>query len=171
MTKYKVTLTVEEHAGLEQLVAVGKAAARKLTHARILLLADTAGQERTDQEIADALGTSLPTISRVRHRFVTQGLEAAVSPRPQPSRPDKVKIKGDVEQKLIRLACSDPPEGRCHWTLQLLADEMVVLGLVDALSAETVRQALKKTTSSRGWSRAGVCHRRPMPSMSGGWRT
>ena len=84
MTKYKVTLAAEERAGLEQLVAVGKGAARRLTHARILLLADTASEERTDQEIADALGTSLPTISRVRHRFVTEGIEAAISPRPQP---------------------------------------------------------------------------------------
>ena len=94
MTKYKVTLTVEERAGLEQLVAVGKTAARKLTHARILLLADTAGEERTDQEIADALGTSLPTISRVRHRFVTEGIEAAVSPRPQPPGPTRSRSRG-----------------------------------------------------------------------------
>src|SRR5215468_7139232 len=160
MTKYKVTLTVEERAGLERLVAVGKGAARKLTHARILLLADTAGEERIDQDIADALGTSLPTISRVRHRFVTEGIGAALSPRPQPPRPDKVKIKGDVEQELIRVACSDPPEGYCHWTLQLLADELVALGLVKGVSTETVRQALKKTTSSRGSSRPGACRPR-----------
>jgi transposase len=145
MTKYQVTLTVDERAGLEQLVTVGKAAARKLTHARILLLANTDGEERTDEEIADALGTSLPTISRVRHRFVTEGLDAAVSPRPQPPRPDKVKIQGDVEQELIRVACSDPPQGRCRWTLCLLADELVALGLVATVSRETVRQALKKT--------------------------
>jgi hypothetical protein len=171
MTKYKVTLTAEERAGLEQLVAVGKAAARKLTHARILLLADTAGEERTDQEIVDALGTSLPTISRVRQRFVTEGLEAAVSPRPQPPRPDKIKIKGDVEQRLVELACSDPPQGRCHWTLQLLADELVVLGLVNQVSTETVRQALKKTTSNRGSSSRGAFPRTRMPSSSGAWKT
>src|SRR5436853_1760202 len=117
MTKYKVTLTTEERAGLEQLVAVGKAAARKLSHARILLLADTAGEQRLDQEIADALGTSVPTVARVRQRFVTEGLEAAINHRPQPPRPEKVKIKGDVEQALIRLACTDPPQGRCRWTL------------------------------------------------------
>src|SRR6516164_6610726 len=147
MTKYKVTLTAEEHAGLEQLVAVGKAAARKLTHARILLLADTAGEERTDQDIADALGTSLPT------------------------RPDKVKIRGDVEQELIRVACSDPPQGRCRWTLCLLADELVALGLVTTVSRETVRQALKKTRSGPGSSTPGASRRRPAPSSSGGWRT
>ena len=145
MTKYKVTLTAEERAGLERLVAVGKAAARKLTHARILLLADTCGEDLNDQEIADALGTSTPTIARARQRFVTEGIEAAVNPRPQPPRPDKVKIKGDVEQELIRVACSDPPQGRCRWTLCLLADELVALGLIPAVSHETVRQALKKT--------------------------
>ena len=171
MTKYQVTLTATERAGLEQLVAVGKAAARKLTHARILLLADTAGPEQADQEIADALGTSLPTISRVRHRFVTQGIEAAVSPRPQPPRPDKVKIKGDVEQQLLRLACSDPPAGRCRWTLCLLADELVALGLVATVSGETVRQALKKTPSGPGPSTSGASRLRPAPSSSGGWRT
>src|SRR5213076_1445344 len=78
----------------------------------------------------------------------------ALNPRPQPLRPDKVKIKGNVEQKLVQLACSDPPQGRCHWTLQLLADRLVVLGLLDTVSIETVRQALKKTTLSHGsWKR------------------
>jgi len=171
MTKYKVTLTTEERAGLERLVAVGKAAARKLTHARILLLADTGGEERTDPLIADVLGTSVVTISRVRRRLVTEGMEAALNHRPQPPRPDKVKIKGDVEQKLIHLACSDPPQGRCRWTLCLLADEMVALGVVTSVSPETVRRALKKTTSSPGSPSSGVCRPRLTPSSSGGWRT
>ncbi|SRR5580765_4631356 len=171
MTKYKVTLTTEERAGLERLVAVGKAAARRLTHARILLLADTSGEEQTDQEIVAVLGTSLPTVGRIRQRFVTQGIEAALNHRPQPPRPDKVKIKGDVEQQLIHLACSDPPQGRCRWTLCLLADQLVALGLVAAVSPETVRQALKKTTSGPGSSRSGACRPRPTPSSSGGWRT
>src|SRR5262249_30032049 len=77
----------------------------------------------------------------------------------------------DVEQRLLELACSDPPQGRCHWTLQLLADELVVLGLVDRVGIETVRKALKKTTSSRGSSRPGVSRRTRMPSTSGAWRT
>jgi transposase len=172
MLKYKITLTVEERTALEQLVSVGKAAARKLTHARILLLADTAfGEGRLDQDIADDLGTSVPTIVRVRQRCVTEGLEAAVNHRPQPPRPDKVKIKGDVEQELIRLACTDPPQGRCRWTLCLLADELIALGLLPAVSRETVRQALKKTTSGRGSSRCGASRPRPMPSSPGGWRT
>ena len=151
MEKYRVALTGEERAELEQLVSVGKAAARKLTHARILLLADTTpAAERSDDQIAAALGVGLCTVGRVRKRLVTQGLQQAINPSPQPPRPDKIKIKGNVEQKLVQLACSDPPQGRCHWTLQLLADEMVVLGLVDTISTETVRKALKKTTSSPG---------------------
>jgi len=151
MDKYRVTLTAEERIGLERLVSAGKAAARKLTHARILLLADTApGTPRTDDDLITALGVGSRTIARVRQRFVTQGFLAALDHKPQPPRPDKIKIKGDVEQQLVRLACSDPPEGRCHWSLQLLADELVALGSVQSVSTETVRQALKKTTSTRG---------------------
>jgi hypothetical protein len=172
MEKYRVTLTAEERAELEHLVSVGKAAARKLTHARILLLADTTpGVEHSDDDIVTALGVGICTIGRVRKRLVTEGLQQAINPKPQPARPDKIKIKGNLEQKLIQLACSDPPEGRCHWTLQLLADELVVLGLAESISTETVRQALKKTTFSPGSSKPGASHPRPTPSTSGGWKT
>src|ERR1044072_2789878 len=160
MDKYRVALTAEERTNLERLVSAGKGAARKLTHARILLLADVAsGKDRSDSAIVNALGTGLRTIEHVRKRFVTEGIEAAINQRPQPARPGKIKIKGNIEQKLVRLACSDPPQGCSHWTLQLLADELVVLGLVDTVSVETVRQALKKTTFSRGSSRAGAFRR------------
>ena len=172
MDKYRVTLTEEERAELEQMVSSGKAAARKLTHARILLLADDAlGEEHADEQIVAALGTSLRTVSRVRQQLVTAGMDFALLRRRQPPRPDKVKIKGDVEQRLIALACSDPPEGRCHWTLQLLADELVVLGLVERVGIETVRKALKKTTFSRGSSRLGASPRTRMPITSGAWKT
>jgi transposase len=165
-------LTPEERTELERLVSIGRAAARKLTHARVLLLADALqGEGHADEDIVTALGASPKTVARVRKRFVTEGIAAALNPRPQPPRPDKIKIKGAVEQQLVELACTDPPRGRCHWTLQLLADEMVVLGWVEAISTETVRQALKKTTSSRGSSRGGACPRRRMPSSSGAWRT
>jgi hypothetical protein len=172
MDKYRITLTLEERSGLGQLLSAGKSAARKLTHARILLLADEwQGAACSDTEIVSALGVSLRTIERVRQRFVTEGFEAALDPRPQPPRPDKIKIKGNVEQKLLELACSDPPRGRCHWTLQLLADELVVLGLVDTLSTVTVWQALKKMTSNRGSSRPGVSRPRRTPRTCGAWRT
>jgi transposase len=150
MDKYRVTLTEEERDGLQRSVSAGRAAARKLTHARILLLADaTPGRGHSDEQIAAALGVSLRTIARVRQRFVIDGVQAAVDRSPQPPRPDKIKIKGDVERRVVRLACSDPPQGRCRWTLQLLADELVVLGLVDSVSTETVRQALKKTRAAK----------------------
>jgi hypothetical protein len=172
MEKYRVTLTAEERTQLEHTVSVGKAAARKLTHARILLLADTSQALRHgDEDIVVALGTSLRTVERVRLRLVTEGFEAALNHKPQPPRPDKIKIKGDVEQKLIHLACSDPPEGRCYWTLALLCDELMALGLVRTVSTETVRQALKKTTLSPGSLRLGVSRPRPTPTTSGGWKT
>jgi hypothetical protein len=171
MDKYRVTLTAEERLALERLVATGKAAARKLTHGRILLLADTHGVNRSDADIVAALGTSLRTVARVRQEFVTQSLEAALNRKSQPPRPDKIKIKGDLEQKLVQLACSDPPQGRCHWTLQLLADELVVLGLLEAVSVETVRQALKKTTLSLGSAKLGASRPRRTPSTSGAWKT
>jgi transposase len=152
MEKFKVTLSVEERQTLEHLVSVGKAAARKLVHARILLLADEGpgGPQRIDEDIVESLHVSLSTINRVRKRFVTESVSAALDHRPQPPRPEKVKLSDAVEKQLIELACSDPPQGRCCWTLQLLADRLVALGRVDGVSRETVRRALKKTTSSLG---------------------
>src|SRR5262249_56032213 len=122
MEKYRVSLADEERAARESLVGKGKAAARRILHARILLHAEQ-GQE--DEDIADGLEVRSRTVLRVRRRLVTEGFLAALDHKPQPPRPDKVKIKGNVEQELIRVACSDPPQGRCHWTLQLLADELV----------------------------------------------
>ena len=151
MDKYRVTSAAEERAALERL--------------------DTHGENCSDENIVEALGTSLRTVARVRHQLVTQGFQAAIDRKSQPPRPDKIRIKGDVEQKLIQLACGDPPQGRCHWTLPMLADELVVLGLVDSISTETVRQALKRTPSSPGSSRPGAFRLRPTPSTSGGWRT
>ena len=171
MDKYRVTLTAEERVTLEHLVSAGKAAARKLIHARVLLLADTRGEDSRDEEIVAALGTSPRTVARVRQQFVTQGLQAAIDRKAQPPRPDKIRIQGDVEQKLIQLACSAPPEGRCRWTLSLLCDELVTLGSVRTVSTETVRQALKKTTSTPGSLRLGASRPRPTPSTSGGWKT
>ena len=152
MEKFKVTLTVEERTGLEHLVSVGKTAARKLAHARLLLLADEGpgGPRRTDEDIVEALGISPRTVARVRKRFVTESLGAALDHRPQPPRPEKVKITDAVEKQLIQLACSDPPQGRCCGTLELLADRLVALGCLRGVSREAVRRALKQTTSSPG---------------------
>ena len=147
-----MTLVAEEREQLEAMVSKGKAAASKLTHARILLLADESEGRKghTDAEIAEVLHVSPQSVSRVRKRFVLESFEAVVNPRPRPPRPDKIKIKEEFEQHFIQLACSEPPEGRCAWTLQLLADQMVVLRHLDSVSRETIRQALKKTTSNSG---------------------
>ena len=149
MPKYRVTLTEEERAVVTRLVSVGKASARKLTRARILVLADQSdnGPARSDEQIRDALGIGLSTISRVRKRFVLESFEAALNPRPQPRRSNKVKIRAEAEKQLVTLACSEPPEGRNGWTLQLLGDRLVRLGFFESVSRETVRRALKKTTS------------------------
>lgn len=168
MEIYRVSLADEERTLLDSLVSKGKAAARRIAHARTLLLAD---QGHEDEDIAQALQISARTVCRVRKRLVTEGFLAALDHKPQPPRPDKVKIKGDIEQELIRVACSDPPQGRCHWTLQLLADELVALGLVKQVSTETIRQALKKTTSSRGSLRLGACLLMRTASTSGTWKT
>jgi hypothetical protein len=145
--RYRVTLTQPERQELQQLISRGKADARKLTHARILLQADEAagGPRRTDEKIASALNTATRTVERVRERFVEQGLEAALVPA-RSKRIYTRKLDGRQEAKLIALACSKPPTGKRRWTLRLLADEMVELDVTDSLSHETVRQTLKKTS-------------------------
>jgi len=152
MKKYKVTLTAEERQQLAELIAVGKAAAQKLAHARVLLKAGAAdgGAAWPDARIAEAVEVSIATVERIRQRFVEQGLEAALGRKKQdrPSRPRT--LDGRAEARLIALACSAPPEGRKEWTMQLLADKLVELRVVDAVCDETVRRALKKTRSSRG---------------------
>jgi transposase len=152
MKKYKVTLTAEERNSLQDLIAVGKAAAKKLIHARILLKADAApgGPAWTDTRIADALEVHPNTVERLRERFVEQGLDAALGRKKQ-DRPSRARtLDGKAEARLIAVACSEPPQGRARWTLRLLADQLVELEIVDTVSTETVRRTLKKTNSSRG---------------------
>ena len=148
--RYRVTLTQEEREQLHLMISRGKSDARKLAHARVLLQADESegGPRRTDEQVASALDVSTRTVERVRERFVEQGLEAALLPRPS-KRAYARKLDGRQEARLIALACSGPPAGKARWTLRMLADEMVELEVIDSLSHETVRQALKKTSSRR----------------------
>src|SRR5919108_3831011 len=143
--RYVVTLEAEERALLEELVTKGTAAARKLTHARILLKADQGphGPAWTDATISEALDVSHATVERVRQRFVEEGLAAALARRARPRRPRK--LFGEQEAHLIALACSAPPAGHERWSLRLLAGRMVELEYVEAVSHEAVRQILKKT--------------------------
>ncbi len=144
--KYVVRLTDGERAQLTELVSKGKAAARKLAHARVLLKADVEGPGWTDERIADALDVGRRTVENIRKRLVEESLEAALN-RKKRCRPPREKIlDGEKEAKLIALACGEPPEGRARWTLRLLSDKLVELDIVEAISYETVRQAMKKTS-------------------------
>ena len=151
MKKYIVKLSEAERTHLQALIAKGKSAARTLTHARILLKADASegGPAWKDEAIVEALEVSVRTVERLRERFVEEGLEAALSRKPSPT-PAPRKLDGEAEAHLIALACSEPPTGRAHWPVRLLANRMVELGYVESLSHECVRQVLKKTRSSRG---------------------
>ncbi len=150
-TKFAVTLTDEERATLTSLLARGRAAARTLTHARVLLKADTApgGPGWTDEQIRDALDVSLSTIARIRRALVDHGLEAALHRR-RPTSVRPRKLDGRAEAHLIALHCSPPPTGFERWTLRLLTDRFVELGVSLPVSDETVRRTLKQTNSNRG---------------------
>jgi hypothetical protein len=143
--KFVVRLSDEERQHLEALLAKGKAAARKLTRARILLKADCGplGPAWTDLQIREALDVGSITIHRVRRSFVEGGLDGALVRRPLPRR--RPMLDGDQEAHLIARACGNPPAGRCRWTLRLLATRLVELGHVESVSHETVRRTLKKT--------------------------
>ena len=148
MEKYIVELTSEERKELSELVSKGKAAARKITHARILLQSDTSGDgpSWTDRQISEAFGIHTNTVHSVRRRFVEHGLGAALDRKKQ-DRPSRQRlVDGDLEAHLIALRCSDPPEGADRWTLRLLAEKLVELEYIPSISHETVRQALKKTS-------------------------
>lgn len=153
--RYIVKLDEEERQELRALVSKGKASARTITRARVLLKCDQgeAGEHWTDQQVADALDCSIDMCQDVRQRFVEEGLQAALHHKKYKHLPRKVT--GDVEAHLIALSCSPPPEGRASWTLQLLAGNMVELGYVASISHEHVRRVLKKTNSSHGLRRSG----------------
>jgi len=149
--KYIVRLTAAQRATLEQRTRTGTVAASVQRHARILLKADTAadGPAWDDAAIAAALDVSVPTVERVRQRFVQVGLDGALRRKPT-TRPSQRKLDGVQEAQLVAITCSPPPEGAERWTLALLADKLVELQVVDAIARDTVRLTLKKTNSSRG---------------------
>ena len=151
MKKYLVTLAPDEREQLTALIAAGKAAAKKLAHARILLKADSAegGPAWTDDRIAEAVEVSSDTVARVRQRFVEHGLEAALV-RKRQDKPSRERVlDGTAEARLLAVACSEPPDERKTWTLSMLADKLVELEVVETVSTETVRRVMKKMSSSR----------------------
>ena len=146
--KYLVKLTDEERQGLQTLVSQGRAAARKITRAWILLKADAAaGPAWPDEQIRTTFAVGLATIYRVRQTFVEEGLEAVLTRRPK-SRHRPRKLDGEQEAHLVALACSKPPAGRKRWTIRLLAGKLVELGHSAHVCPETVRQTLKKRTQA-----------------------
>ena len=148
---FQVQLSLAERARLQTLVTSGATTAHTHIHARILLKADEGpdGPAWTDAMISQALDVSMSTVARVRQRAVQEGLDAALT-RKLPDRVYPQSLDGVGEAHLIALTCSTPPEGAARWSLRLLADRLVELGVVEQLSHETVRQTLKKTNSSPG---------------------
>lgn len=156
-----VTLSDAEREELECLTRRGVTSPRRMLRARALLLADWG---KTDQVIAEALGLSVRTIERLRERAAADGALVALDDRPRPGGPPKLDDRQHA--RLIAEACSDPPAGRSHWTMQLLADRLVELEVVEAISDETVRRGLKKARSSPGNSSIGAFP--PSPASSSG---
>jgi hypothetical protein len=148
---YRVTLTTEEREALTALVNKGKGAAGKLKRARILLMADEAQDNGgwKDADIIQALHTSRSTVERTREKCVEMGVEAAIN-HTQPKRTKPKVLDGAAEARLVQLACSSAPDGRENWTLQLLADKLIELEIVETVSYETVRTTLKKMNLSLG---------------------
>jgi hypothetical protein len=153
--KYIVRLTSEERRHLQAMVRKGKLAAYRIKHANILLAADVEGPGWPDARIAEAFSCHPRSVENVRRRFVLEGLAAALERKKQARPSRQRKLDGDGEAQLIALACSKPPEGRDRWTLQLLADALVRLEVVDSICDQTVRRTLKKTNCGLIASNAG----------------
>jgi transposase len=150
--RYPVTLAPDQRDQLTHLIRTGKSSSYHQVVARVLLKAARSQPEPppTDQQIAEALEISRRTVIRIKERFVSEGLDATLSRKYPQTRPEQRRITGQEEAHLIALACGPAPDGQQRWTLRRLSDKMVQLEYVDQVSHETVRQALKKMSSSRG---------------------
>jgi hypothetical protein len=153
--KYVVRLDKQERKLLKEMIGKGKAAAYKIKHANILLKVDADGPDWSDEDTAEAFGCHANSVRNVRQRLVEHGFEAALE-RKRQERPSRETIfDGKKEARLIATSCSEPPEGRAAWTMQLLADRMVELEIVEAVSAKTVERTLKKTSCSHTVANVG----------------
>jgi transposase len=144
-TIFVVKLTEEDREYLNQFISRGKAHARSQTRARVLLMAD---EGYSNEKIAEILRTTRVRVNRIRKRYCQEGLDSAINEKPRSGAPPK--IDGTVEAQVTLLACSEPPDGRSTWTMQLLADKTVELGTIESLSAMSVQRILKKAKPSRG---------------------
>jgi hypothetical protein len=143
LKKYIVRLTETERQTLEQIVRKLKGSSQKVRRAQVLLQADADGPGWTDATIAEAYGCRTKTVENIRERFVTEGFDVTLNGQPHARRPKR--LTGDQEAKLIATRLGTPPKGYANWTLQLLADRIVELRIVPAISTQTVRRTLKKT--------------------------
>lgn len=145
MKKYKVTLTKQETAILEEITKKGKRSAMIIRNAYILLNSNQSpgGKRQKDEDIASFLGITTRTVEKIREKFVFEGFDTALYGK-ESTRKYKIKVDGDVEAHLIALSCSEPPKGYARWSLRLLSDKMIELEYVDSISHETVRTVLKK---------------------------
>jgi transposase len=170
--KFAVVLTAEQRQRLEQLTRNGQAPAKKIRHARVLLMADRdhADGRWHDRPIAAALGVHVNTVARVRQRFATAGEQPALERQPRATPPTPPKLDGAAEAHLVALCCSDPPAGHKRWTLRLLVDGLRRRFAV-AVCRETVRQALKKMSCSRGAAAGSASRNATWPGSSPRWRT
>lgn len=147
--KYIIRLATDERKYLQEIVSKGKASAYKIKHANILLKSDADGPAWTDEKIADAFSAHRCTVEGIRTRFVTEGFEAVIERKKRLTPPRERILDGEKEARLIALGCTEPPKGRSRWTLQLLADKMIELNIVESISGKTVGRGLKKTSLNR----------------------
>jgi hypothetical protein len=150
--KNSIVLTTEQRGQLEEVISKGSAKARKIQHAQVLLKIESGkdGPNWSDEQVREAYGVSPTTIWRIRQRFLGQGIEDALNRRPQPERPEKRKVTGEKEARIIALACTQAPTGHSHWSIRLLTQRAIELEIVDEVGRETVRLALKKMRSNLG---------------------
>jgi Homeodomain-like domain len=149
--RFVVKLSGEERKRLNTLISKGKASAKIILKARILLKADQgeAGEGWCDEEICHALDSNVAMVARVREKLVTEGLDAVFARKKRETPPIEPIFDGEKQAQLIALACSEPPAGRARWTIRLLAEHVVERNIVDSAHFNTVARALKKTTSNR----------------------
>ena len=149
--RYPIHLSEEQQQELQHLIHTGKSTAHQQIAARVLLKADESTEHQlSSSQIAEALEISPRTVIRIKQRYAQQGLSTALTGNYPKERPLRRKVDGRVEAHLIALACGPAPQGQRRWTMQLLADRVVDLGIVDQISDETVRLALKKTNCVPG---------------------
>ena len=158
--KYRVTLTDDERRYLLQIISKGKTEGYRIRYANILLALDEIeeNKEWTDKGVAKAYHTTERSVGNLRRRFVEKGLDAALGHEKR-EKPPRIKIDGDTEAKIVALTCSNAPDGYTQWSLRLLADKVVELGIMESVSHSAIGECLKKTKLNHGYKSSGVFQR------------